>query len=32
MSPDRYFDPGTEWEGQIIPLSKKDVLYVPTAL
>jgi hypothetical protein len=30
MSPDRYFDPGTEWEGQIIPLSKKDVLYVPT--
>jgi len=30
MSPDRYFNPGTEWEGQIIPLSKKDVLYVPT--
>ncbi|MDD5301925.1 MAG: hypothetical protein PHS14_02365 [Elusimicrobia bacterium] len=30
MSPDRFFDPGTEWEGQIIPLSKKDVLYVPT--
>lgn len=30
MSPERYFDPGTEWEGQIIPLSKKDVLYVPT--
>ena len=30
MSPDRYFDPGTEWEGQIIPLSKKDALYVPT--
>ncbi len=30
MSPDRYFDPGTEWEGQIIPMSKKDVLYVPT--
>lgn len=31
MSPDRYFNPGTEWEGQIIPLSKKDVLFVPTA-
>ncbi len=31
MSPDRYFDPGTDWEGHIIPLSKKDVLYVPTA-
>jgi multidrug efflux pump subunit AcrA (membrane-fusion protein) len=30
MSPDRYFNPGTQWEGQIIPLSKKDVLYVPT--
>lgn len=30
MSPDRYFDPGTEWEGEIVPLSLKDVLYVPT--
>lgn len=30
MSPDRYFDPGTEWEGEIVPLSVKDVLYVPT--
>lgn len=30
MSPDRYFNPGTEWEGEIVPLSKKDVLYVPT--
>lgn len=30
MSPQRYFNPGTEWEGQIIPLSKKDVLIVPT--
>ena len=30
MSPDRYFDPGTEWEGEIVPQSKKDVLYVPT--
>lgn len=31
MSPDRYFAPGTEWEGEIIPLSKTDVLVVPTA-
>jgi hypothetical protein len=31
MSPDRYFNPGTEWEGEIVPLSKKDVLIVPTA-
>ncbi|UPT74355.1 MAG: efflux RND transporter periplasmic adaptor subunit [Elusimicrobiota bacterium] len=31
MSPLRYFDPGTEWEGEIVPLSKKDVLYVPTS-
>ena len=30
MSPDRYFDPGTEWEGEIVPMSKKDVLIVPT--
>lgn len=30
MSPDRYFNPGTEWEGEIVPLSKKDVLFVPT--
>ena len=30
MSPDRYFDPGTAWEGEIVPLSKKDVLFVPT--
>ena len=30
MSPERYFEPGTEWEGEIIPLAKKDVLYVPT--
>lgn len=30
MSPDRYFNPGTAWEGEIVPLSKKDVLYVPT--
>jgi hypothetical protein len=31
MTPDRYFDPGTEWEGEIIPLQKTDVLIVPTA-
>jgi hypothetical protein len=30
MTPDRYFDPGTEWEGLIIPLNKRDVTYVPT--
>ncbi|MFI5346644.1 MAG: hypothetical protein ACHQ51_09750 [Elusimicrobiota bacterium] len=31
MSPDRYFDPGTEWEGEIVPSHKADVLMVPTA-
>lgn len=31
MSPLRYFDPGTAWEGEIVPEAKKDVLYVPTA-
>lgn len=31
MSPDRYFDPGTEWEGEIVPSKKNDVLMVPTA-
>ncbi|HEX4046364.1 MAG TPA: hypothetical protein VH309_00940, partial [Elusimicrobiota bacterium] len=31
MTPDRYFDPGTDWEGEIIPLKKTDVLMVPTA-
>jgi len=30
MSPDRYFDPGTEWEGEIVPMKKGDVLIVPT--
>lgn len=30
MSPDRYFPPGTEWEGEIVPSKKKDVLTVPT--
>jgi hypothetical protein len=31
MSPDRYFDPGTEWEGEIVPSHKGDVLTVPTS-
>lgn len=31
MSPLRYFNPGTAWEGEIIPQAKKDVLSVPTA-
>jgi hypothetical protein len=31
MSPQRYFDPGTEWEGEIVPFQKNDVLMVPTA-
>lgn len=31
MSPLRYFDPGTEWEGEIVPQAKRDVLYVPTS-
>lgn len=31
MSPGRYFDPGTEWEGEIIPLQKVGVLMVPTS-
>ncbi|MDE2141715.1 MAG: efflux RND transporter periplasmic adaptor subunit [Elusimicrobia bacterium] len=31
MTPDRYFDPGTDWEGEIIPSRKSDVLIVPTA-
>ena len=30
MTPDRYFEPGTEWEGEIVPLEKKGVLFVPT--
>lgn len=30
MPPSRYFDPGTEWEGFIIPLTKKNVIVVPT--
>jgi macrolide-specific efflux system membrane fusion protein len=31
LTPDRYFDPGTDWEGEIIPLRKSNVLIVPTA-
>ncbi|OGS41427.1 MAG: hypothetical protein A2506_00035 [Elusimicrobia bacterium RIFOXYD12_FULL_66_9] len=31
MSPSRYFDPGTDWEGEIVAAEKKDVLTVPTA-
>jgi len=31
LSPTRYFDPGTEWEGEITAAERKDVLTVPTA-
>ena len=31
LSPDRYFDPGTEWEGEIVAGHKPDVLTVPTS-
>lgn len=31
LSPDRYFDPGTEWEGVVSAESKKGVRYVPTS-
>jgi hypothetical protein len=31
LSPKRYLDPGTEWEGVIVPLVKRNVLMVPTA-
>ena len=31
MTPDRYFDPGTEWEGDIVPFKKIDALMVPTS-
>ena len=31
LSPDRFFAPGTEWEGEVIAASKKDVIMVPTA-
>ena len=30
MSPSRWFEPGTAWEGLIVPQSKKNVLTVPT--
>lgn len=30
MSPSRWFEPGTAWEGLIVPRSKKNVLTVPT--
>ncbi len=30
MTPDRFLNPGTEWEGHIVAQSKKDVIYVPT--
>ncbi len=31
LTPKTYLDPGTEWEGRIIPLTRKDVLMVPTS-
>lgn len=31
LGPSRYFDPGTEWEGEIVAAERKDVLTVPTA-
>ena len=31
LTPERYFDPGTEWEGVVSAEQKKNVLYVPTA-
>jgi hypothetical protein len=31
LSPERYFDPGTEWEGIVNSESRKNVMYVPTA-
>jgi len=30
LSPSRYFDPGTDWEGLVIPMVKKGILMVPT--
>lgn len=30
LSPKRYFDPGTKWEGVIIPIVKHNVLVLPT--
>lgn len=31
LSPTRYFDPGTAWEGEIVAAERKDVLTVPTS-
>lgn len=31
LTPDRYLEPGTEWEGVILAEQKKNVLYVPTS-
>jgi membrane fusion protein, macrolide-specific efflux system len=31
LTADRYLDPGTQWEGEIIPLRKNNVLLVPTS-
>jgi multidrug efflux pump subunit AcrA (membrane-fusion protein) len=30
MSPSRYMDPGTRWEGVVVPTVKKGILIVPT--
>jgi multidrug efflux pump subunit AcrA (membrane-fusion protein) len=30
LSPARYLEPGAEWEGRIVAMTKKDALYVPT--
>jgi len=30
LSPERYFPPGTEWEGELIAVSKKNILLTPT--
>lgn len=30
LGPGRYFNPGTEWEGLVIPVTRKNVLMVPT--
>lgn len=30
LRPDSYLPPGTEWEGDIVPLTKRNVLVVPT--
>lgn len=31
LTPERYLEPGTEWEGVVLAEQKKNVLYVPTA-